>query len=1214
MLAPSSSDTDEEELAFKEEHSDKFSVRSCTAEVTLAVKYTVNDIRSRPRNFTIGFCSTFVVVFFVGLILVGISKTPVIFLRFAETSVGEMDAMLLAGGDSPFLNYSLVAPRLDARSELTDGCTPRWLLRGQLYPGFDTTTTTANTNNSNNNNNEPLYAGTSILIGDTQREKELGIGRGWPYRRIGYEETQVLNTILHFLNIPANQGERATLNIDVSGILRQQGIDPNQIINSLVGGGGGTGGTTINPGGALPQGSATVPAFNASTTVTIPGVNGSAPTDLTADEIFRGLGALLGLNLTSNQSAGFADAANAFIRANTDNGTVSFADLFGNGTGGIFTIPAIGDLSSQILSPKLGLTVADGFDEAYGKFPASLGNMLMLDKRYLVRSLIDQICYDTLRQPLGPSSPLLTVPGLPTAQQLEESLNIDHYALIVVAMMKDRFSIYYSATLERTQRITRFSNDLFRALGLGFGGDAQYPIAIALVAFDFFALFLDSLFSSVVAVVLVMGFLLVYTLLLTNTEERSFEVAMLRAQGMNKTQLFLLLASQTTAFIVPALCLAVVLLLVLNAIIEVIMSGATVAPAEPGRIPVAGLVFPVCMGVVIPVIANYQPAKSIMTAALRDALSMYRHAASETTVTVMKLAELGLAPWQTLVGWLLVIGGFIVYYLVPLSFIFNQLSMFFILMNIILLGMLLGLCLITFTIQERVESFVLWFLLWGKDKCLTMLVKKNLSAHSDRNGKAFLMFTITSATIIFGGSLFTLLAISISDTVRVLNGADINVQTLGSSTPLNKSSLDAFLERERARSGNVESWSYATFSLNEFPQIDPSYIARISTVIGFPATRLQVQGIDENFLSTVYPQFNIIYSKDENVQYETTANGAPDVFKSLYTVTPTSLYTPVGEVYTGFPPNRTKPNIFVKYSSVIPVVLSSGAESVLGLSSGSAGTVQFQYALGQTTATRDYWQTIFLTQTRALMDKLSGFPTMTNLQVTFRASIVLTSFDGLRSLLQANVFDFGARNVAAQPGLQYPATAITEPTENLGRLWIRLRAGIDADTRADFVNKLRLYLNPYFHLAVDTEEVVESVKTASDLITYFFYFVAVVAIILDTFMLWLTFISNIQLNSWSVGVLRSLGFTEGQVTRAYVYEALVLVLGSFVCGTVIGLLVATTVILQMSILLTLPFQMNFPYGLFCALLGLSLFSAFAASIVPARAICKRPISLVLKKG
>lgn len=135
-----------------------------------------------------------------------------------------------------------------------------------------------------------------------------------------------------------------------------------------------------------------------------------------------------------------------------------------------------------------------------------------------------------------------------------------------------------------------------------------------------------------------------------------------------------------------------------------------------------------------------------MSRTLRDALDIYHQVQSEVTVRVIKLEKLGLSPWQTAASLLMIIMGFIVYYVIPYSFTFQNLTLFFGILTMILLGMLFGLSLIGQTLQPFLERLGVWLIVWGSDRRrLAPLVKKNLSAHSRRNIKTAIMFTTSLA-------------------------------------------------------------------------------------------------------------------------------------------------------------------------------------------------------------------------------------------------------------------------------------------------------------------------------------------------------------------------------------------------------------------------------------------------------------------------------------
>ena len=1108
-------------------------MKTVVAYTKLSANYTFADVAKRPRNFCIGFWSVFTVVFFVGLILSGLSKTPVVFLRFAELSTGEMDVLVLAEGSLPVVNYTEMRPLIDAAPSI-EGSTPRWLLKGEVEEL------------SPSSENTSLRMATNVIIVDSAKEKQIGVGRAWPYRQIGYGESQVYHSALRFIKTEANVGQRLKLVIDIAGILQQQGVNVNL--------------------GAFSNNASEINGTN------IP------------------------LNLT---------ALSPFLNG-TDLGVVDIP--LQNVTAAIpgFDVQGVeSQLFTQFLTPQLKLTAATAIEETYAKYPAALGNVAILDFHELVTLFFDQACYTTLRQPLatlaGPTSPTLPIPS---QEELLGNFSLEDYTLVVVAMFSDRYGAYYSNREERTRELIRKSDALFLSIGVDFAGSVQYPVESALQGFYFFQLFLGSLFQAVAVIIAVLGALLVYTLLLTNSEERSFEVAIMRSQGMLRSQLAHLLVFQSVVFIAPAVVIAMCILLAVNAIIEVAISGFSAVPADTSRINNASIVIPILFGVCVPILANWGPTKHALLSSLRDALDVYRQSANETKVTAMRLAELGLEPWQTMLGWFLVIVGFTVYYVIPYSFIFDQLWLFFLILNGILLGMLFGLCLISYSFEGWIQRGALFLILWGPDRKLKTLILRNLGSHRERNSKAYMMFTVSVACIIFGGVLFTLLSRSISQSVQSAIGAEVAVQSLSFDFPLNRSSIESFL---RSQNGTVRSFAFATFTLRSFPQISAS--PEISNMIGFPRRGHRIVGVDEQFLDAVYPEFVLYASRDSAYAYNQTTTGIANVVQSMFVEPSSANLRATSPVFTGYPPNTTVPDVQVKYQVLIPTIMGSAATEVLGLTPGSLGSLRFSYRTGDGVDARSR-ETVFLFQPRALVDKFPGWPLISSLSLTFGISTMIIPTREFKLLLEANRIDF-PRDYQS-PNYKLPAEA--EPDLLYEKVFIRMNPGLSKTQLEDFVNLLQSKVNPYYHIPFNTADIVAQLQSTADLIIYFFFFISGVAIILDTFMLWLAFVSNVKLNAWGFAVLRSLGFTVGQLIRSYIYEALCIVLASFFVGTIIGVVIAFTLIVQMNLFLQLPVAFDFPVPLFVFLLGLSLVSAVLGSYIPTRSITKKSIASVLKSG
>lgn len=180
------------------------------------------------------------------------------------------------------------------------------------------------------------------------------------------------------------------------------------------------------------------------------------------------------------------------------------------------------------------------------------------------------------------------------------------------------------------------------------------------------------------------------------------------------------------------------------------------------------------------------------------------------------------------------------------------------------------------------------------------------------------------------------------------------------------------------------------------------------------------------------------------------------------------------------------------------------------------------------------------------------------------------------------------------------------------RLMVRLKDGATAMERQRVINGLRSYLRSAVVQIQDTNALVASTDVAVIGLNIFFIFVATLALVLAFFSVWLSFSSNVRENSTEFGILRSLGLPAAAVTRAYIYEALSVVLTAFGLGTAVGLLVASTLTLQFNLFTEMPFEFNFPTALFVLTLLGSIALAMVASYFPARAIARLDIAGVLK--
>ena len=109
----------------------------------------------------------------------------------------------------------------------------------------------------------------------------------------------------------------------------------------------------------------------------------------------------------------------------------------------------------------------------------------------------------------------------------------------------------------------------------------------------------------------------------------------------------------------------------------------------------------------------------------------------------------------------LIIAGFCCYYLVPYSIAQQKWTLVFMLLNIILILIIIGLTFICVLLFEYLEKFLLWISIHTIcccDRRLKHVIGKNMEGHRQRNSKTSVMFTLSISFLIFTASSFHLIS------------------------------------------------------------------------------------------------------------------------------------------------------------------------------------------------------------------------------------------------------------------------------------------------------------------------------------------------------------------------------------------------------------------------------------------------------------------------
>uniref|UniRef100_A0A6T6YUC0 ABC3 transporter permease C-terminal domain-containing protein n=1 Tax=Bicosoecida sp. CB-2014 TaxID=1486930 RepID=A0A6T6YUC0_9STRA len=783
----------------------------------LALQYVGANTRRAPRSLVVGIATVALVVGFAALLQSVVQRSPLIFMRLQEDQTGDADMVLTpetsADSASPFLNASEISHILRNNPHVI-GAAPRWLLLGSVL-----------------RQDEPLVNTSAwILIIDSEKEAEIGIGRNWGRRRLGEQETYVSETVLLDLGVKANNGERVRLYIDPIAFLSGLGV----------GGFGAGGGDLDDP--------------------------------LVAQELLEGVG---GVDLETSLQLDLDILAAAVAAAL---GTPVFT--------GLGTVPV--DLSGafQALYPAIRdalvideeLIVVDGVDDPGGKWAPILGNVLVLEMDYaaqLIREALDAalavlegLQIGVLPGILGGLTGGAVGPAGLTDFLISARLFIDSIdktmlydnALMVNVQYTNRAAAYQMDEAGLKKEMVTFSNAVFDDLGPLYPAAPELPLATALQGTIFIRLFLDQIFNAVVFLLGVLGVMVIYSLVIGDVEEKTYEYGMLRALGMRHGLLAQVLAVQSTAFSLPGLVAGFVVAAALNVIVMVVLADFLIIDVAevPLGLHTSAVVYALVLGTVMPAIANIIPVRRALSKTLRDALDMYHQTSNAVQVTMQRLADVGLSAPQIALSAMLVVIGFVTYTLLPLAFIFRDFSLFLSILNGILLGMVLGLSLVSQALQSALENGVLWSMLWGAERRMQTVVRRNLAGHRHRNRKTAYMISISVAFLLFGGTMFALQSTSIANTVQLIVGADVLVWSLSSSTPVPQEDmtrvLDGFVKPTGGRAPIVDGYTYITYQMTSANFVRRTRLGNLAAV---PEARCQLYGVQSNFEDVAFEKYFI---------------------------------------------------------------------------------------------------------------------------------------------------------------------------------------------------------------------------------------------------------------------------------------------------------------------------------------------------------------------
>ena len=850
------------------------------------------------------------------------------------------------------------------------------------------------------------------------------------------------------------------------------------------------------------------------------------------------------------------------------------------------------------------LKIKDSIRSPRGKYPSILGNVMLLDYKIFTESIIE-VFMQNFRNLVNNDMKYSFFSFLINDEEFLNSIksqvllyfDLKRYAMLEYLTLKDKLHIYEDEK-SIDKKMVEFSNKFSKALGKNYTSQSDIALSGVVKKMSIIKGFLDNVFAASVILLLMLSVLLIYSLMLSNVEEKTFEFGMLRALGFNQTHVMLLLLIQALIYAFLGMFLAFMFGFILNCIICYIIYDFSLL-ADSYMVPDSAMILGFSIGLIMPIISNILPIARALSKTLRDSLDLFHREINVFKVRVMKLEKLGISLYQSLNACILIVMGFSAYYLAPRAFIMRDIQLFLAIMNMILIIFLVGLTVFLNLFQGLFEKLTLKILLYVLcfDLKLEAIIKKNIQSHQTRNLKTALMFSITMSFLIFASTGFQLQETVIKDTLKIQIGADMTVEiSANTQIGLDEYKIRQFLDAYMVKyPNNLDKYTFVSIPLDQIPNIN---LPKLTPLCHYPVHVVSVRGVESNFLQTVYTNFFIPTEYDESLSYNKLSTGQRDSVSGLYLEANQQNYTKIYDVYNLTSNHRYRPPLnAIEESNILRFILPEGVRYVFGLDP----TIPAMMILG-----RHQLPSKIIT----MVAKMPGFGMFFSSYKT-ASKMVLTSMETYEYLMKKDLQD---SNIDEGDLKDFYKKQPKNMSHNIPKekLYIKYKKVLNEIERIELANGLRNNFNDIYTMLFDTEEFIADSSEAFYYLDIFYYIVALIAIILSFFLILVSFHTNVKEHVWEFGILRALGLNKAQMTRIYIYEAACLTISAGLIGTMVGVIVALVLTVQYLTFAEIPLNFHFPMWMFSITFCSGVSTAVLGSYLALKEIRDRSIANIIK--
>jgi len=288
-------------------------------------------------------------------------------------------------------------------------------------------------------------------------------------------------------------------------------------------------------------------------------------------------------------------------------------------------------------------------------------------------------------------------------------------------------------------------------------------------------LFIGLVFDIVIILFIVISVLLIYSLLMINTETKTFDIGIMRLVGLSSRGFVAMIFTQAVMFVIPSVIFAYICSYpALWAIFQKLFkTNADQLSIVPGA---SATFLAISVGLLIPTLSSIIPIQRALAKSLSDSLNTARNSLSGTVV-IIEDRSIKVVPY-IIFGLICVIFGVTIYIVLPQALLAEKLGLVLSIFFAVLGSLILGLTLLAANLRGFIETIVVYLLFFWEGKSMRALLKKNLIAHKHTNKLTSIIYALTLGCVIFLCVSLNLVLESVQNFIpNVLPGADIHVMS-----------------------------------------------------------------------------------------------------------------------------------------------------------------------------------------------------------------------------------------------------------------------------------------------------------------------------------------------------------------------------------------------------------------------------------------------------